>query len=291
MAFTIKPVVEQNTLSSNQLSTDTTNIPKSNNTDITLDLNSFGMPNTTIPNNETYNSVYSKGSFTNALKVKNKLLYNNMDKVQEYVALPGNVVRVVLEFPKRGEDGNSITFELDDVVSLSYSVYRAKPAVVLLGQSSIDGFALGTKTVAGSLIRSVFSHDKLTLLQSSMLNKAQQGRAERLERKNNMLPKGTPYKELSAYMKDDLTTFNIHCVSITENLQPHTGEPYMRTDSIMGCMIINNGQVFSIEDLVTEGNFSYQAKNVKSTVGAPDDGVGFSTQPAFKSVSELMGNS
>lgn len=236
------------------------------------------------------NKKTNDNSTSNTLSVKNKVLLDGMQKVQEYVALPGNIVRVVLEFPVRGKDGSSLTFELDDVVSLSYSVYRAKPAVVLLGQSSVDGFALGVKTVAGSIVRSVFSHDKLTLLQSSMYTSAQKERAERVEGKNNKLPKGSPEKELLSYMKDDLTTFNIHCVAITESLNPSTGEPYMKTDSIIGCMIINNGQVFSIEDLITEGNFSYQAKNVRSTVGAPDFSEGFSTQPAFKSVSEIMGD-
>lgn len=38
--------------------------------------------------------------------------------------------------------------------------------VVTLGQTSVGGYALGVKTVAGSMIRSVFTSDNLTQFQS-----------------------------------------------------------------------------------------------------------------------------
>ena len=246
---------------------------------------------TEIPRGTSLSNKYNifDNPVSNILDEKFKNALNGTELTQEYIAIPGNIVHVLIEFPGRGLNGNALIFQLDDVVSLSYSVYRAKPTVVLLGGSGVDGFGLGVKTVAGSLVRSVFSHDKFTLVQSAMYNQYQKNMADKTSGKNNKLPTGLPEKELLSCMKDDLTSFNIHCVSITEGINPITQEPYLKTDSIIGCMIINNGQVFSVEDLITEGNFSYQAKGVRSSVGAPDFSEGFSSSPAFKTISQIMG--
>lgn len=210
-------------------------------------------------------------------------------KSQDYTVLSGNIVKIVLEFPNFNNKDESVVINLDDVMTLSYSVYRAKPPVITLGQTSVTGFGLGAKTVAGSMIRSIFGHDKLSELQNTAYIANQQEMYERLKNIDGKMPTGMPVKEALAYMKDDLAYFNIHCVAITEAVAEETGEPLIRTDSIYGCMIMNNGQVFSIEDLITEGNFSFQAKNVKTSTDMTGYSSGFSSTPFYPSISSIMG--
>ena len=219
----------------------------------------------------------------------------NIEAVQTYVSIPGTIVKTLLEFPEyqHGKlEGQSLFIELDDIISLSYSVYRAKAPVVTLGQNSVGGYALGTKTVAGSMIRSVFMTDNLTEFQSKCYLADKEEMKKRLNGINGKISKGTPLKEELSVMKDDLTVFNIHTVVMTEeaniNIPSEYGTPYMKFESILGCVIINNGQVFSIPDVITESTFSFQAKTVKSTSRIEDFTIGFSSKQAFKSGSSLL---
>ena len=86
---------------------------------------------------------------------------------QTYKTIPGTIVKVLIEFPNYSEDGKSAVIELDDVMTLSYSVFRVKVPVVTLGQNSVDGYGLGVKTVAGTMIRSVFMTDRLSEFQTN----------------------------------------------------------------------------------------------------------------------------
>lgn len=187
---------------------------------------------------------------------------------QEYTAIPGTSVKIILEFPEINQEGQTLVFHLDDVMTLSYSMYRAKTRVVTLGRTDAIGYGLGTRLVAGSVIRSVFTTDKLTKFQEDVYFMNQKDIEGRLLGKNNQIPTGLPGKDALAIMKDDLTSFNIHVAVQTEDLsfdeETKQYKPNVRYEVILGCVIINTGQVFSIEDLITESTFSYEAKAVKS---------------------------
>lgn len=211
----------------------------------------------------------------------------NLD--QEYIAIPGTSVRIILEFPQYNKNGKTAIIMMDDAMTISYSVYRAKPAVILLGNNSVSGFGLGTKTVAGSLIRSVFTTDNLTQFQTKCYLEDQEGIAERLMGLDNNLASGLPKEDLMAFMKDDLTYFNIHICVVSETIKDfNKGEPYMKFETIIGAMILNSGQVYSIEDLITESTFSFQAKAVRSASNIEDYTRGFSTNKAYPSVTSLL---
>ena len=208
---------------------------------------------------------------------------------QTFVTIPGTIVKVLLEFPEYSE-GKSAIIELDDVMTISSSVYRIKPSVVLLGQNSVDGYGLGVKTVAGSMIRSVFMTDKLTEFQSKCYLLDQEKIQARLEGLDSQVPSGVPLKDQLSFMKDDLATFNIHMLAVSESTKLDADEyvPHMRSESILGAVIINSGQIFSIEDLITETNVSFQAKAIRATSNIEDYTRGFSTQQAFVSISSLL---
>lgn len=213
----------------------------------------------------------------------------NYELDQTYVSIPGTIVKVLLEFPNYSPDGKSAIIELDDVMTISYSVYRSKPPVVTLGQSSVTGYGLGVKTVAGSMVRSVFMTDKLTEFQVKCYLLNQEDIASRLAGLDSKIPSGVPFKDQLSFMKDDLAYFNIHTLAVSEvEKYADKDEPYMRAETIIGAMILNNGQIYSIQDLVTESTFSYQAKAVRSTSNIEDYSRGYSSTPSFKSISSLM---
>lgn len=214
--------------------------------------------------------------------------------VQTYQSIPGTIVKTLIEFPEYNSSGDSVVIELDDVMTLSYSVYRAKMPVVTLGQTSVGGYALGVKTVAGSMIRSVFTTDNLTQFQSKCYIANSEQIKKRMARINGTVPSGVPEKEMWSFMKDDLATFNIHTVVLSENqvnayeTDEQSSTLFTRFESILGCVIMNNGQVYSIEDLITEGTFSFQAKSVKSSSDITEFTIGYSNGGSFPSASSLL---
>ena len=212
------------------------------------------------------------------------------EQEQNYIPIPGTTVRVLLEFPQYNIEGKSAVIQLDDVMTIAFSAHRVKAPVTTLGQSSVTGFGLGTRTVAGSIIRSVFTTDNLTALQAKIFLEDQENIENRLKGKDKELPSGLPMRDQIAIMQDDLTAFNIHIYSISEDTL-QVGEVYSpreRFDTIIGATITNTGQVYSIEDLITESTISFQAKAFRSSSNITDYSRGYSTNAAHPSVSSLM---
>lgn len=206
----------------------------------------------------------------------------------EYTPIPGTNVTVLLEFPELGPNGSSIIIKLDDVMTVSHSVYRSKIRVVPLGMSGTVGYGLGTRLVAGSVIRSMFATDKLTKLQENIYVANSDEIAARLSAGDSRLPNNVSKKDFLSVMKDDLSSFNIHLVSQSETMLG--GKVSSKYEVIYGCVIINTGQVFSIEDLMSEATFSYEAKAIRAVtdVGNPTYQRGFTSASSVKSGSDLL---
>lgn len=201
-----------------------------------------------------------------------------------YYAIPGTIVQTVLEFPEYDKEGKSLIIVLDDVMSLSYSIYRSKIRVIPLGQNKTRGFGLGTRLVAGSMIRSVFTTDKFTDIQSRIYVDNATSIEARLKGINDAIPKGIPNKDIYSIMKDDLGYFNIHTLAL-----PEYADAKPRYETIYGVTIINTGQVYSVEDLITESTFSFEALGVKSSTGdLTAFRRGFSDNTSVTSVSEIL---
>ena len=211
------------------------------------------------------------------------------DTSQTYIPIPGVIVKVILEFPELGTDDLSGIIELDDVSTLAYSLYRVKVPVIPLGQIVQDGFGIGTRAVAGTMIRSIFMKDRFSDLQTKMYLASQDEIRDRLNGIDKTIPSGVPMKDQISFMKDDLTYFNIHAISVTEQIKDlSTGEPFIRQEMILGCTILNNGQTYSIEDLVTESSFTFQAKAVRTSTDPSDYNRGYSSSPSIPSISSLF---
>lgn len=212
------------------------------------------------------------------------------EQEQNYIPIPGTTVRVLLEFPQYNIDGKSAIIQLDDVMTISFSSHRVKAPVTTLGQVSVTGFGLGTRMVAGSIIRSIFTTDNLTALQSKIFLEDQENIEKRLLGLDKELPSGLPMKDQISIIQDDLTSFNIHIYSISEYTMQlgETPTPRERFDTIIGATITNTGQVYSIEDLISEGTISFQAKAFRSSTNITDYTRGYGENTAFPSISSLF---
>jgi hypothetical protein len=202
-----------------------------------------------------------------------------------------------LEFPEIGVNGRSLIFALEDCMTISYSVYRNKIRMIPLGNTGITGYGLGTRLVAGSMIRSVFSTDKVTKIQEDLYFANQKEIQERLLGIDSKIPSGLPKEDIISVMKDDLTSFNIHLASTSEMLSEKvdsenniTYKTHSRYEVITGCIILNTGQVFSIEDLLTESTMSFEAKSVKTItdLNKVNYTEGFSNSGSILSVSNIL---
>lgn len=149
---------------------------------------------------------------------------------------------------------------LGTVISLSYSVYRNKKAVHTLGHKVISGFASGPRYVAGTIIKTMFLEDDLILgLQKLREELKDSGRyTDKLATLNmvGILNMAATPQSHSNLMLDDIFSCNIIVLYMSE----YQGD--MIKEVITGATFINNGQVMSINDMITETTISYIAQDV-----------------------------
>ena len=178
--------------------------------------------------------------------------------------MSGSGVQVVLEFPANDYQ-SSVYFVAKDILTVSHSVSRSKLPVTNLGEASMSGMSIGSRMVAGSIIKLFSRYDSLSTYVKTFVAT----RWDKLNEKDkeNISDTGTSisFKEFSDYMRDDISPFNIHLVNTVETLLAKDYEKdasVPRVSSIIGATIINNGKVFSIENLITEETLSFIAKTV-----------------------------
>lgn len=138
--------------------------------------------------------------------------------------------------------------------------------MIPLGENSVQGFALGNKTVAGSIIKTLTFDDEFHKLVSYYTTASLKEKADtyikNLGSKTYSLDSSyqITQKQFDDIMRDDLVPFNIYSYAFSEYTG---GAGKMIMNSVYGCTIINEGQVQSIENLITENTFSFIAKYAK----------------------------
>ncbi len=143
---------------------------------------------------------------------------------------------------------------LGSVISISYSVYRNKKAVHSLGHKVISGFASGPRYVAGTIIKTMFLEDDLILgLQKLREELTKSGQYTDELAILNMA--ATPQSH-SNLMLDDILSCDIVVLYMSEY------QENMIKEVIAGATFINNGQVMSVNDMITETTISYIAQDV-----------------------------
>lgn len=174
--------------------------------------------------------------------------------------ISGSEVQVMFEFPTNDVQ-KSVYIHMSNLITVSHSVARAKIPVYLLGDTTVSGLALGTKMVAGSIVKLYTRNDALTNHIKQFVDK----RFDDLKKSNisdlSDIQSNISLREISDFMRDDLSPFNIHLITTSENDKVDTEA--FGVDSIMGATLINTGNVFSIENLISEETISFLAKEVR----------------------------
>lgn len=145
--------------------------------------------------------------------------------------------------------GKPIVFA--EIQTLSYSIYRPTTPVYTLGRINPKGVVRGQRTIAGSLIFTVFDRHVLKSVIDSYnantsgttLTDPYTFSAEELtEMKNNMKTDEMPPFDIN------VTFMNEHGNSATLNLY--------------GVHVLTEGQTMSIEDMITENTMQYIAMDI-----------------------------
>lgn len=197
--------------------------------------------------------------------------------VREYGSYGGSSTHVYVDFHLLDSNDRiiSVPIYMGSVITLSYSVYRSKQSVFNCGTNTIDGFAIGNKYVAGTLIKSISSTDEfsafLGIIKNNLMNK---------QLADSILP--TTSKEVHDIMKDDLITCDINVIFASE----YTGK--IKHEVIYGANFINNGQVMSVNDIITESTMSYIARSVKPLDSTENGVSGIANNRIVNSATSLL---
>lgn len=127
---------------------------------------------------------------------------------------------------------------LGELQTISYSVYRPTAPVFALGRIGAKGAVRGARTVAGSLIFTVFDRHVLYDLMK------------------NMQPEGSAYQPMKA---DEIPPFDV-----TINFFNEIGQSAQMI--IYGVHLISEGQTMSIEDMITESVMEFMALDVDTMI-------------------------
>lgn len=132
-----------------------------------------------------------------------------------------------------------------ELQTVSYSIYRPTQPVYALGRINPKGVVRGQRTIAGSLIFTVFDRHVLKEVMRSYT--AGQGTFAFTQDEIN---------EMAKDMKtDEMPPFDISITFLNEY-----GNSSVLT--IYGCHILTEGQTMSIEDMITENTMQYIAMDI-----------------------------
>lgn len=181
----------------------------------------------------------SRGNFSNKIALSN-ISFSGADAV------------ATITIPNFGRDGKTTgtgeSIVLGELQTLSYSIHRENSPVRTVGHVNPRGFIKGSRTIAGSLIFTVFNE--------YVFYKISQYR-DYLGRRNGFF----------APLADMLPPFDIVVSFYNEYGQSSKMK-------IFGVTIVDEGQTVSIDDLITEQTYTYMARGIQPMVklSPVDDG-------------------
>lgn len=158
--------------------------------------------------------------------------------------------------------------KLMELQTFSYSIYRDTEPVKVLGQDTVRGFTRGYTTIAGTMIFTVIHEAVL----ANLFTHIYQGRS------------------FSGHRIDQLPPIDIFVVFANEYGN-------MAKMSLFGVQFMNEGQVHSVQDLITENSVNYQArhfsrmKKITSIVPSSDDDLDSSTIASVNNTIALVQDS
>lgn len=198
---------------------------------------------------------------------------------RQFSTVGGADTFIIFEFSYYDKDNvrKTSTVYMGSIISLSYSMYRNKKSVFNLGQHVIDGFSIGERYVAGTMIKTMFMQDEF----AGAISNLKKLISDDLRFNDTYSGLLTP-RQFSNLMADDLLACNIIILYSSE----YTGD--IVKEVIYDATFINNGQVMSINDIITETTISYVAKDVKVHHDIYEELAPISQQSRIMKASDLI---
>lgn len=159
--------------------------------------------------------------------------------------------------------GRPIVF--GEIQTISYSIYRPTRPVYALGRINPKGVVRGQRTIAGSLIFTVFDRHVLKQVMESyragLTDKTINNAKVVVPDRNGNLVPGYKFTESEiAEMKTNMKTDEMPPFDINITFLNEYGNS--ATLNIYGVHIITEGQTMSIEDMITENTMQYIAMDI-----------------------------
>lgn len=154
------------------------------------------------------------------------------DYVRTYTSYSGHDMVCAFEIPL--QNGGAISSVIGSVQTISYSIHNEKMPVRVLGDMNMKGMVFGNRTIAGTMVFTVFDR-----------HWAQQMTQEYLKAIGSN----------AHALMDEMPGFNI-----TISMANEYGD--VSRLALYGVSFVNEGQVMSIQDLYTENTYQFYAKDL-----------------------------
>jgi len=162
----------------------------------------------------------------------------DIDAALNNVSFSGTDIVATIVLPPMGEGQTSGTYlELGELQTVSYSIHRENSPVRTLGHANVRGFIKGSRTIAGSLIFTVFNEYSWY----------------KIEEYKNYLSRANGF---FAPLADMLPPFDIVFTFFNE----YGNASKMK---IYGVTIVDEGQTMSIDDILTEQTYTFMARGIQ----------------------------
>ena len=154
------------------------------------------------------------------------------------VSFSGTDIVATMILPPMGDAQSSGSYlEIGDLQTVSYSIHRENSPVRTIGHSNVRGFVKGSRTIAGSLIFTVFNEYSWY----------------KIEEYKNYLSRSNGF---FAPLADMLPPFDIVFTFFNE----YGNASKMK---IYGVTIVDEGQTMSIDDILTEQTYTFMARGIQ----------------------------
>lgn len=185
----------------------------------------------------------------------------------KYTSFAGSDIVASITLPPEISDGKPIV--IGTLQTITYSTHRETSPVRTLGRINPVGFTSGARTIAGSLIFTVFDHNVVYDIQERILDYVLNGKSTKTPSDNDEGYSLDTYKKLinvAGYNLSNLKNQHI----LMDEMPPFDVTISMRNEYgnggslvIRGLTIVDEGQVMSIEDMITENTMSYMAMDIR----------------------------
>ena len=163
--------------------------------------------------------------------------YNSKDALNNISFAGADIVATMVLPPMGEQDGNGTYLEIGDLQTVSYSIHRENSPIRTLGHSNVRGFVKGSRTIAGSLIFTVFNEYSWY----------------KIEEYKNYLSRTNGF---FAPLADMLPPFDIVFTFFNE----YGNASKMK---IYGVTIVDEGQTMSVDDIITEQTYTFMARGIQ----------------------------